>query len=78
MKNKPFSYFDIIFGKDKTTGEGVEIAIDAVEEDNDEDEEFLDATENYHKEARKEEDKENREDIVALTCNAATITSKKN
>ena len=55
LKNKLFPYFDdfvIIFGKDRATGEGAETATDAVkvEEDNDEDEQFVDATKNYHEE----------------------------
>ena len=49
----PFPYFDdfvIIFGKDKVIGMGAEIATDAIEKHNDEDEEFVDAIENYHDE----------------------------
>ena len=52
-RNKPFPHFDdfvIIFGKDKAIGKGVETASDVVEKDNDEDEEFVDAIENYHEE----------------------------
>ena len=41
------------------TGEGAETIVDAVEEDNDEDEEFVDTTENYHGEDQEEKDEEN-------------------
>ena len=53
MRNKPFPHFDdfvIIFGKDRAIGEGVETAVEVVEEDNDEGEKFVHATENYHEE----------------------------
>ena len=83
MKNKPFSHFDdfvIIFRKDRVTREGVEIAADVVEveEDNAEDEQFVDATENYHKEPREEREEENREDIATSTCNIVVATSNSN
>ena len=80
MRNKLFPYFDdfvIIFGKDRAIREGVETAVDAVEEDKDEDEKFVDATENYHEEPLEEKEEENREDIVASTCNIAAATSKR-
>ena len=63
MRNKPFPHFDdfvIIFGKDRATREGVEVATNVVEfeEDNDKDEQFVDATENYHEESREEIEEE--------------------
>ena len=76
-----FSYFDdfvIIFGKDKVIGEGAETVADAVEEDNDEDEEFLDSTKNYHDEHREKREEENKEDIDVSTCNTIAATSKRN
>ena len=81
MKNKHFSYFDdfvIIFRRDKAIGEGVETVADAIEEDNDEDKEFVDAIKNYHEEPREEREKQNRKDITASTCNTAVATSKRN
>ena len=53
MRNKLFLYFDdfvIIFGKDKATRERAATATNTVEEANDEDKEFVDANDNYHKE----------------------------
>ena len=81
MRNRHFLHFDdilIIFGKDRATREGVEIVANAVEEYNDEDEQFVDATKNYHEEPREEREKENREDITVSTCNTAAATSKRN
>ena len=62
--------------KDRATGKGAEIAADVVEK-NYEDEEFVDAIENYHEEAREERDEGNAEDIAALTCNTSANTSKR-
>ena len=70
MNNKPFPHFDdlvIIFGKDRATKEGAKTAADAVEEDNDEDEEFVDVIENYHEKPREEREEENKEDIASST-----------
>ena len=83
LKNKPFPYFDdfvIIFGKDRAIGEGAKTTIDAVEEANDEDDEFVVANDNYYKEPQREKEKGkgNREDIAASTCNATATTSRKN
>ena len=53
MRNKLFPYFDdfiIIFGKDRTTREEVETIFDAIEQDNDDEDEFVDANDNYHEE----------------------------
>ena len=82
MRNKPFPHFDdfvIIFGKDIAIGEGVETTADAVEveKDNDEDEQFVNAVENYHEESREEKEEENGEDIAISTCNTVTATSKR-
>ena len=80
MRNKLFSYFDefvIIFGKDKVTEEGAKIAVDAIEEANDEDEKFVNANENYHEEPQEEIEEENWDDITASTCNTTVATSKR-
>ena len=74
MRNKPFSYFDvfvIIFGKDRATKDGVEregaeAAADAIEKDNDEDREFVDAIENYREESREERRKQRRHSYFNL------------
>ena len=47
--------------------EGAKTAADVVEEDNDEDEEFVNATENCHEKALEEKDEGNREDIVVTS-----------
>ena len=83
MRNKPFPKFDnfvIIFGKDRATRERAKTATDVieVEEDNDEDKQFVDATKNYHEEPWEEKDEENREDIATSTCNTAAVISNNN
>ena len=80
MRNKLFPYFNdfiIIFGKDRTTREEVEIVFDAIEQDNDDEDEFVDANDNYHEEPQDEREEENREDIVASTCDTIVATSKR-
>ena len=81
MRNKHFLYFDdfvIIFGKNKATGERATTATDTIEKTNDEDEDFVDANDNYHEEPQKGKEEENRENIVVSTCNIAIATSKRN
>ncbi|XVF72578.1 hypothetical protein PTKIN_Ptkin12aG0132200 [Pterospermum kingtungense] len=49
LKNKPFSHFDdfvIIFGRDRATRARAETAADAIEGESDDDDEFLDETNN--------------------------------
>ena len=78
MKNKPFTYFDdfvIIFGKDKAIREGAEAAANAIEQDNDNEDEFVDTYDNYVEEPQDERQEENREEIAASTYN--TIATSK-
>ena len=60
------------------TREGAETAADAIEEDNDKDKDFVNATKNYHEEVGKERGKENIKNIATSTCNTAVVTSKRN
>ena len=54
IKKQTISHFDdfvIIFEKDRVTREGAETTVDVVEQDdNDEEDEFVDANDNYHEE----------------------------
>ena len=81
MRSKRFPNFDdfvIIFEKEKVIGERVEIVADAVEQDNDEEDEFEDANNNYHKEPQDERVEENWENIIVSTCNTVDVASKRN
>ena len=66
------------FRERKVIGEGVEIVVDAVEQDNDEDDEFKDANNNYHEKPQDERVEENQGDIIVSICNTIAAASKKN
>ena len=72
-----FDDFIIIFGKDKATREGVKTTTNAVEQDNDKEDEFVNANDKYHEEPQEEREEENQEYIVVSTCNTIVSASRR-
>ena len=81
MRNKSFPHFNdfvIIFRKDRATENGAETTTDAVEQDDDEDDYFVDVTCNDHEGPQEEgREEQNWDEVAVSTCNTSAVASRR-